>query len=203
VFALHKPSDPFIRDRLEAARNLPLTYGTPSVTEDGSSIHHPGFTRDHTRTEIGHGESVFTAAKSALRSWQQFDLGWVRVANPDARVDPDQLVAVEAHTPGFSRLGLWSVNISRILYVIDEDEPGKPKRFGFAYGTTPLHVASGEERFLVELYPVSSAVFYDVLAISRPAHWLARLAYPFTRSQQHRFARESHARMQQAVRIPS
>jgi uncharacterized protein (UPF0548 family) len=198
VFALHKPSDAFIRNRLEAARNLPLTYGIPFVTEDGSSIQHPGFTRDHTRSEIGHGEAAFAAAKAVFQNWQQFDLGWVRVANPDARVDPDQLVAVEAHTPGFSRLGLWSVNISRILYVIDE-----PTRFGFAYGTTPLHVESGEERFLVELYPVSSAVFYDVLAISRPAHWLARLAYPFTRSQQHRFARESHARMQQAVRIPS
>ena len=198
MFALHKPSDAFIRNRLEAARNLPLTYGIPFVTEDGSSIQHPGFTRDHTRSEIGHGEAAFAAAKSVFQNWQQFDLGWVRVANPDARVDPDQLVAVEAHTPGFSRLGLWSVNISRILYVIDE-----PTRFGFAYGTTPLHVESGEERFLVELYPVSSAVFYDVLAISRPAHWLARLAYPFTRSQQHRFARESHARMQQAVRIPS
>ena len=198
MFALHKPSDAFIRNRLEAARNLPLTYGIPFVTEDGSSIQHPGFTRDHTRSEIGHGEAAFAAAKAVFQNWQQFDLGWVRVANPDARVDPDQLVAVEAHTPGFSRLGLWSVNISRILYVIDE-----PTRFGFAYGTTPLHVESGEERFLVELYPVSSAVFYDVLAISRPAHWLARLAYPFTRSQQHRFARESHARMQQAVRIPS
>ncbi len=198
MFALHKPSDAFIQNRLEAARNLPLTYGIPSVTEDESSIQYPGFTGDHTRSEIGHGEAVFAAAKAAFQNWQQFDLGWVRVANPDARVDPDQLVAVEAHTPGFSRLGLWSVNISRILYVIDE-----PTRFGFAYGTTPLHVESGEERFLVELYPVSGAVFYDLLAISRPAHWLARLAYPFTRSQQHRFARESHARMQQAVRIPS
>jgi uncharacterized protein (UPF0548 family) len=190
VFSLHKPSDAFIRDKLEAARNLPLTYGIPSITEDESGIHLPGFTRDHTRSEIGHGKPVFAAAKSALLKWQQFDLGWVRVANPDARVDPDQLVAVEAHTPGFSRLGLWSVNISRILYVIDE-----PTRFGFAYGTTPLHVESGEERFLIELYPVSGAVFYDLLAISRPAHWLARLGYPFTRSQQHRFARDSHAKM--------
>jgi uncharacterized protein (UPF0548 family) len=192
VFSLQKPSESFIRDKLEAARNLPLTYSIPFVTEDGSSIQHPtpGFSVDHTRSEIGHGESAFATAKAALQQWQQFDLGWVRVANPDAKIAPDQLIAVEAHT-----IGLWSINISRIVYVIDEDSPGQPRRFGFAYGTTPLHVESGEERFLVELDPVTGGVSYDLLAISRPAHWLVRLGYPFTRSQQHRFARDSHSKM--------
>jgi uncharacterized protein (UPF0548 family) len=191
VFSLHKPSESLIESRLQAARNQPLSYGLPSVTEHGpDNLHLPsGYVSDHTRSEIGNGEASFEAAKSALRSWLQFDLGWVRVANPDARIDPDQLVAVEAHT-----LGLWSIHISRIVYVIDE-----PDRFGFAYGTTPLHVESGEERFLIEFYPVSGAVIYDLFAISRPAHWLARLAYPFTRSQQRRFARESHSRMGNAV----
>jgi uncharacterized protein (UPF0548 family) len=74
--------------------------------------------------------------------------------------------------------------------VIDEAD-----RFGFGYGTTAMHVERGEERFLVEYYPVSGEVFYDLLAISEPAHWLARLAYPFTRSRQRKFARESHLRM--------
>ena len=200
MFSLHKPNPSEIASLLALAKSLPHNYAPPLYTQFGSKqLQVPrGYVVDRHRTQIGQGTAAFEAAKAAMQQWRHFDLGWVRVANPDARVDPDQLVAVEAHTPGFSRLGLWSVNISRILYVIDE-----PTRFGFAYGTTPLHVESGEERFLVELYPVSSAVFYDVLAISRPAHWLARLAYPFTRSQQHRFARESHARMQQAVRIPS
>jgi uncharacterized protein (UPF0548 family) len=187
VFSLHKPSESLIHHQLDSARDLPLTYGMPFVTEHGPAEARPprGYARDHTRSEIGHGEAAFEAAKSALRSWSHFDLGWVRVANPEARLDPDQLVAVEAHT-----LGLWSVNISRIVYVIDEST-----RFGFAYGTTPLHVESGEERFLVEFYPVSGTVSYELLAISRPVHWLARLGYPYTRSQQHRFARDSHARM--------
>ena len=187
MFSLHRPSESRIQHQLDFARDLPLTYGMPSVTEHGPAEARPphGYARDQTRSEIGHGEAAFEAAKSALQSWQHFDLGWVRVANPEARLDPDQLVAVEAHT-----LGLWSVNISRIVYVIDE-----PTRFGFAYGTTPLHVESGEERFLVEFYPVSGTVSYELLAISRPVHWLARLGYPYTRHQQHRFARDSHAKM--------
>ena len=193
MFSLHRPSESRIHHQLDSARDLPLTYGMPSVTEHGPAEARPphGYARDQTRSEIGHGEAAFEAAKSALQSWQHFDLGWVRVANPEARLDPDQLVAVEAHT-----LGLWSVNISRILYLIDE-----PTRFGFAYGTTPLHVESGEERFLVEFYPVSGTVSYELLAISRPVHWLARLGYPYTRHQQHRFARDSHAKMKRIAAV--
>jgi len=197
VFSLHQPQPDRIRHLLESARDLPLNYGMPFVTQaefnSGEDFAAPklplGFVRDHTRSEIGHGESAFNAAKAAFRRWQQFDLGWVRVPNPEVAIDPDQAVAVEAHT-----FGLWSLNISRILYVIDEED-----RFGFGYGTTPLHVESGEERFLLEFYPVSGIVFYDLLAVSRPAHWLARLGYPITRSQQRRFARDSHRRMHLAA----
>jgi len=109
-----------------------------------------------------------------------------RVANPGAGINIGEIVAVEVHA-----LGLWSVNYSRILYVIDE-----PTRFGFAYGTTPMHVERGEERFLLEYDPTSGAVFYDLLAICQPAHWMAKLAYPYTRSRQHKFARNSHNHMQ-------
>ncbi len=189
MFTLHKPTDEAIRHQLDAAQHLPLNYGMAFVTEREREHLPTGYVRDHLRTEIGHGEADFAAAKAAFRKWQQFDLGWVRVANSEVKMEIDNQVTVEAHT-----FGLWSVNISRILYTIDEED-----RFGFAYGTIQQHVESGEERFLLEFYPVSGLVFYDLLAISRPAHWLARLAYPFTRSQQHRFARESHARMKQVI----
>ena len=116
-------------------------------------------------------------------------LGWVEVANHDSPLRVDEIIAVEAHA-----LGLWSVNLSRILYVIDE-----PKRFGYGYGTTQLHVERGEERFMIECDPSSGFVYYDLLAVSQPAHWLARLAFPYTRSQQRRFARDSHRQMQQVT----
>ena len=148
-----------------------------------------GYTRDHTRSQIGQGEAALETAKTAFHAWLHFDLGWVCVANPTARIEPAEIVAVQAQT-----LGLWSLNLSRILYVIDE-----PHRFGYGYGTTALHVERGEERFLLEYHPESGALFYDLLAVSQPAHWMAQLAYPFTRSRQRRFARESHRQMRKLL----
>ncbi len=99
------------------------------------------------------------------------------------------MVAVEVHS-----FGLWTVNISKIIHVIDE-----PRRFGFVYSTTQLHVERGEERFLLEWDPATDAVFYNLLAVSQPAHPLAKLGYPITRHFQHKFARDSHQQMRQSV----
>jgi uncharacterized protein (UPF0548 family) len=189
MFSLLRPKPSSIRHLLEQARNLPVNYGIVLNTQRGlQELPFPkGYDRDHTRTTIGHGAAAFDAAREAFRRWQQFDLGWVCVANPEAKIEQDEIVAVEAHA-----LGLWSVNFSRILYVIDE-----PDRFGFGYGATPLHVERGEERFLLEFYPVSGEVCYDLLAFSQPANWLAQLGYPYTRSRQHKFAQDSHHRMRQ------
>lgn len=191
MFSLLRPAQSSILRSLETARELPGSYGIALNTQGGpDELHVPhGFVRDHTRTEIGRGAAAFAAAKAAMQRWEQFQLGWVQVANPEAKIEPEEMVAVEAHA-----FGLWSVNISRILYVIDE-----PDRFGFGYGTTAMHIERGEERFLIEFYPVSGAVEYDLLAVSQPAHWLARLAYPYTRSRQRKFARDSHTRMRQIV----
>jgi uncharacterized protein (UPF0548 family) len=62
-------------------------------------------------------------------------------------------------------LGLWWLNACRIVYIVDESEP--LRRFGFAYGTLPGHVGTGEERFLVEWDPAGDGVWYDILAFSR------------------------------------
>jgi uncharacterized protein (UPF0548 family) len=96
---------------------------------------------------------------------------------------------MEAHT-----LFLWTLNFPRILYVIDE-----PRRFGFGYGTTTMHVERGEERFLLEFDPASGAVTYDLLAASRPSHWMVWLGYPYARSRQHKFARESYRQMRELL----
>jgi uncharacterized protein (UPF0548 family) len=191
MFSFRRLAPSLIHDRLQAARNLPGSYGIALNTQCGpDELHVPkGFDRDHTRGEIGRGFADFEAARSAFREWRHFDLGWVRVANPEARIEPEEIVAVEA-----CALGLWSLNFSRILYVIDE-----PDRFGYGYGTTALHVERGEERFLLEYYPTSGAVYYDLLAVSQPAHWMARLAYPYTRSRQRRFARDSFRRMRELL----
>ncbi len=118
-----------------------------------------------------------------------FDIGWVRVANPEAPIVPGQLVAVEAKT-----LGLSTVNVSRIVEVVNSSE-----RFGFVYATTRSHVEEGEERFLLEFDSASGDVIYKLDAVSRPRNNLARMGWPIARTFQHRFAQDSHRRMREAV----
>ena len=59
---------------------------------------------------------------------------------------------------------------------------------------------SGEERFTVELDQIDGSVWYDLYAFSRPRA-AARLAYPFSRLLQKRFARESKEAMQSSVQF--
>jgi uncharacterized protein (UPF0548 family) len=126
-----------------------------------------------------------------LRRWEQFRLGWVEAWTPDTPIRPGELVAVMGRV-----VGLWWLNSCRIVYVVDESGPvGK---FGFAYGTLPGHVESGEERFLIE-WNQGDGVWYDILAFSRPNNILTRLAYPLVRRSQKRFGRDSAAAMFRAV----
>jgi len=152
----------------------------------------PGYVVDRTRARLGDGERVYAAARAALGRWEQFRLGWVEAYPADTPLRPGEVVAVVARV-----LGVWWVNACRVVYIVDE--AGPTSRFGFAYGTLPGHAESGEERFLVEWDRATDAVWYDVLAFSRPRHPLARLGYPLTRRAQRRFARDSAAAMRRAV----
>ena len=165
------------------------------LTIAGGSLGNPpqGFAHDSSLSGIGRGEQAFSAAREALRRWKQFDLGWVRIANPVPRILPGELVAVEAHTAW-----LWSINFSRIVEIVDT-----PTRFGFLYTTTALHVEEGQERFVVEFDAETESVLYLIEAVSRPRHILVRAGYPFSRVMQHRFARESRARMRRYVKESS
>jgi uncharacterized protein (UPF0548 family) len=147
------------------------------------------FARDFSQSCIGYGAAAFSKAHCAFERWEMFNLGWVRVANPTARIAAGEIVAVEAHT-----IGLWSLNFSRVFEVVDT-----PTRFGFLYATTEFHVEQGEERFLLEIDPGSDEVKYAIEAVSRPRNGLARLGYPITRGFQHRFARDSHKHMREVV----
>ncbi len=144
-----------------------------------------GFAHDLSRSEIGRGQTVFEAARNAFLRWEQFDVGWVQVVNPRARITPGQLVGVEVYTAG-----LWSLNLNRLVELVNI-----PTCFGFLYTTTAFHVEEGQERFVIGYDPETASVSYLIEAVSRPRHPLARLAYPFSRAMQRRFARDSHTRM--------
>jgi uncharacterized protein (UPF0548 family) len=185
MFLLRKPSPSFIRAFLEGQAKLAFTYSAVGATAGTPPL---GFVVDHTRIKLGSGQGVFVAAKDALRRWEQFRLGWVEPCWPDTPIEPGQVVGVLGRA-----CCLWSLNACRIVYVVNE-----PRKFGFAYGTLPGHVESGEERFTVEWHE-DDAVWYDILAFSRPNHYLARLGYPIVRRLQRRFARDSAAAMKRAA----
>ena len=143
---------------------------------------------DRTRVKVGEGEAAFAAGRAALARWEQFRLGWVEPLTPTPWIQAGEVVAI-----GIWVGGVWWLNASRIVYVVDEIGPAT--RFGFAYGTLPGHAESGEERFLVEWDRATDEVWYSILAFSRPRHWLARLGKPLVRRMQRRFGRESAAAM--------
>jgi uncharacterized protein (UPF0548 family) len=190
VFRLTRASKEKREKLLAAARQLPPSSPNVLTLADGLVETLPrGFAHDLSRSQIGQGQNAFAATREAFQKWEQFSLGWVRIANPIPKVAPGELVAVEAHTAC-----LWSINFSRIVEIVDS-----PTRFGFMYTTTALHIEEGQERFLVEFELESGSVHYLIEAISRPRHILARVGYPFSRATQHRFARDSHARMGRCV----
>ena len=124
-----------------------------------------------------------------------FNFAWLHLCWPDAPIETGTTVGVLAHLPGF-----WSLNACRIVFVIDEE--GEVRRYGFAYGTLPEHVERGQESFVIEWHSKDDSVWYDILAYSRPNHFLAKMGYPVTRLLQKRFARDSMNAMLSASRMP-
>lgn len=189
MILLHCPTAEQINDFRAAQAALDFTYAGIGCTAGTPPA---GYVVDETRTELGGGASTFRAGCEAIRRWEPFRLKWVQTFPPDLPVRKGEVVAIMAHVGPF-----WWLNAARVVYVLSEDGP--VRRFGFAYGTLPDHVESGEERFLVEWNRHDDSVWYTLRAFSRPRHWLARLGYPLTRRGQRRFARDSADAMRRAT----
>ena len=190
MLSLRKPTAESIRPFLEAQAKLPFTYSAVGAT---ATTPPAGYVVDHTRIKLGEGEPVFQLARAALQRWEQFRLGWVEAWSQNNRIQVGEVVAVMGRA-----IGLWWLNACLIVYVVDESGP--ITKFGFAYGTLPGHVESGEERFLIEWDRSDNSVWYDILAFSKPNHFLTRLGYPMVRRTQKQFGRDSAASMLKAVR---
>ena len=191
MFLLHKPSEEMVSQFIRSQQELAFTYSQTGATQEGNAP--SGYYVDHNRVKLGTGSEIYEKAVTALRNWQQFDLGWVSIVPPDTALAVGAVVAVRAQT-----FGVWSLNACRIVYVIDEEQP--LKRFGFAYGTLPDHVECGEERFTIEQH-ADGSVFYDIFAFSRPRQLLVRVGVPLARRLQRRFVRDSLAAMIRAVAL--
>ncbi|MFL5802074.1 MAG: DUF1990 family protein [Roseiflexaceae bacterium] len=191
MFQPTAPSDERIRRFLASQRDLLFSY--PEV---GASRAVPpaGYNVDHNRIRLGAGPETFKRAVAALRRWEMFSIGWVRLCWPTTPLAVGAIFGVV-----IKHVGFWSLNSARIVYVIEEDGP--IQRYGFAYGTLPGHAERGEERFTVEWRHDDDTVWYDLFAFSRPRHALVWAGYPLARLLQRRFASDSKAAMARAVDV--
>ncbi len=187
-----RPDAPALDKYLVAQRNSLFSY-----TSVGATRREPpaGFDVDRHRVFLGHGRGDFERAKRALRAWKMIpaEVGAIYVGH--SPLAPGAEVALLLRAPL-----TWWTNAARIVYAFDgpADSAGI-ERFGFAYGTLQDHVECGEERFTVEWRADDDSVWYELLAFSRPQHFLAWLGYYFVRVQQAKFRRLSGLAMQRAV----
>lgn len=194
MYLFQKPSAVQIHEFIESQSRLEFTYPSIGATRNGN--HPSGYVVDHHSIHLGAGQTTFEAARQALCAWQHYHFDWIELQRPKEDPQPHQTVSVLARAWKF-----WVLNACRVVYVIQEERP--IRRFAFAYGTLPEHVETGEERFQVEWHPKDDSVWYDILAFSRPRQMFAKLAYPYVRRKQKRFAQESMRAMQAAVKRAS
>ena len=190
MYQLTKPTDEQIRRVIASQARLDFTY--PSIGATNNGDHPVGFLVDHNRIRLGSGQATFDAARQALIEWRHYRFDWIDLHRPAEEPQTGQTVGVLARA-----LGIWVLNVCRLVYVVREDLP--LRRFAFAYGTLPEHAESGEERFQVEWRSEDDSVWYDLFAFSRPNQWLSRFAYPYMRHKQRQFGRESKLAMKTAV----
>jgi uncharacterized protein (UPF0548 family) len=187
MLLLHRPDAQAIAAFLISQKASNFSYPEVGATRGSPP---PGYLVDHNRICLGTGRDTFARARAAITAWKMFDVPGLFFCDPSTPVREGETVALLVQHFAF-----WSLNACRIVYVFEEG--GAIEKFGFAYGTLPEHGAIGEERFRVEFHSGDNSVSYDLLAFSRPT-LLAKLAYPYARTLQRRFARESKAAMLKA-----
>ncbi len=175
----------------DAVARADVTYPRVGATQGNAAP--PSYVWTRARVRIGTGQETFAEACEAIRQWRMMppEIAEVWPAAPKIAVGEIAIVRL-------CSFGLKALGPCRIVYCVDE-QTADAARFGFAYGTLPGHLASGEERFLVGWDACDDAVWYELTAFSRPANWLTRLSLPLLRAAQREFVRRSFSAMRDAV----
>jgi uncharacterized protein (UPF0548 family) len=174
---------------LRVGAGAPLSYPLVGATAGALPA---GWDHDDAERVVGRGAADWDRVRAAIRAWAPFALSWVRLHRPDAPLAVGEVVAFSSW-----QLGLWTLNVCRIVAVVDEDGP--VARFGFAYGTVAGHVVAGEERFLATWRRDTDEVTFGIRKFSQPNHPLVRLAGPLARQLQRRFTTEAIDAVARAV----
>jgi uncharacterized protein (UPF0548 family) len=176
VFLVRPPSDAKLSQILAAVGDARFTYDAVGATAHPDELpdgyHHVRATR-----VLGRGDQAFAAAVDGIRRWQLHRRQGYRVAPDEPPIEVGTVVALVVPL-----VAVHVIATCRIAWVVDE-----PDRFGFGYGTLPIHPESGEEAFVVERDTDGDRdVRLAITAFSRPRHALVRLAGPVARRQQAR-----------------
>lgn len=167
---LTRPTDDELSWLLDAHRDAELTYSPVGLA---AAAHAPARYRlDRWERSLGGGGNVFDDAVQALQEWA-VHRGAGLIVCADGPPTVGLVVAMGAPLP----VGFIDVTC-RVVSIIDD-----PNRFGFAYGTLPVHPEQGEESFVVER-DRDGEVRFRIAAVSRPRHPLARLCIPMARRLQ-------------------
>lgn len=176
MFTIGRPSAGRL-DRVlaEMARAEP-TYAELGATQaaSGGADLPAGYHHVRASAALGAGDADFAAAVAGVRAWCLHRGQGFRVVPDDPPVAPGTVVAVDVPLAA----GVHVVAACRVVWVVDE-----PDRFGFGYGTLPVHPESGEEAFVVGRV-AGGDVTATIVAFSRPRHPLVRLGGPVARRRQ-------------------
>ncbi|HQZ34322.1 MAG TPA: DUF1990 domain-containing protein [Ilumatobacteraceae bacterium] len=169
---LTRPSVEDLRPLVDAGRSGSLTYEPVGISH---TLTVPtGYRLDRWSRVIGTSNDVFERACEAIRTWQ-IHRGAGLVVCADEPPTVDAVVALCAPLP----IGYIDI-VCRVVTAAD-----LPDRFGFAYGTLSVHPEQGEESFTV-IREADGTIVFEIVAVSRPRHFLARALPPVARILQRR-----------------
>jgi uncharacterized protein (UPF0548 family) len=142
LFCLRAPSLEEVKKFISQQQRSVFSY--PEVGASAGDLP-DGYNVDENHILLGSGENTWHRATEAIRSWQMFNMPWIRLFWPASPIQAGVDVAILIRHFGFC-----SLNSSRIVYVVNEENPVVAK-YGFASGTLAEHAERGEERFTVRM----------------------------------------------------
>ena len=193
MFSIREPSVGFIRDVVAAQSNALFNYNEVGQSRD-SETPPRGYRANQWRSVIGRGESDFERAITGIQQLRMLNLGWIRVVPAESQLEANGMIATLARC-----LGVYALQVARVVYIIDEVS-GTKRRFGFGYGTLPEHPMRGEERFTASMDTQTGEVVYEIYSFSRPSTMPGKLGVWYLRHTQKRFCRESATVLERILR---
>jgi uncharacterized protein (UPF0548 family) len=188
-FWIRRPGPARLAELLREQAAEQLTY--PEVGATAGEMPGGRYHSLRVATSLGSGDGVFERAAEGIRAWAP-----QRGAGIDLLPARPSLAEGESLLASFRSFPFHVTAACRIVYVLDE-----PDRFGFGYGTLPLHPESGEEAFIVERAG-DGEVRFTITAFSRPRALLSRLGAPVARRVQASVTRRYLDGLAESVRMP-